>query len=275
MAKVLVGRLTPTDTPWHVTVNKKKHPYVPWTPRQTYLFVSSGGYSFSVLAGEGAPTIKGGFSKIQVLDRPRRKGFTMPIGYDPISMDIPIQFESTVNFPQVNGAYEPRDIERDIMILEGMAGRGGSVSVDGSIDAAVGDPPIVHVYGNQPKKQSNLIPPNVQNLEWVISNLTYDPNPMRNPDGNRMRQAITVTLSEWVRAPSSIRQKKSTYTVYRTTLAVDTVAKVVRKFTGKHTHDAYRDVLTFSRQHGAKYRSYTQKLAAGTAVYVPRDLGSI
>ena len=271
-ATVPVAHAAAVSTPPHVTTGNKKHAYVPWTPQQSYLFVSSGGYSFTVLAGAGAPTIKGGFAKIQVIDRPRRVGFTMPVGYDPISMDVPIQFECSVVANQPADAYSPADIERDIQILEGMAGRGGSVSVDGSIVSAVGDPPTLRIYSNQPDNQSNLIPPNVQNLQWVISSLTYDTNPVRGPGGDRRRQMVTVTLSQWIAPPSAIRVGTSTYQVVYSTLAVDTVAKIVRKYTSKHDAASYRTVISFSRSHGATYRSYTQKLPAGTAVYIPRDL---
>lgn len=259
----------------------KLRTYVPWTPQQTYVFTSSGGYSFQVLAGEGAPTIDGGFAKIQVIDRPRRLGFTMPVGYDPFTLSIPIQFDCTVtntnpsNRPTLPGipsnTYGPKDLERDIQILEGMAGRGGSVSVDGSFVSAVGSPPVVRVYSNSPQNQSNLIPPNVQNLQWVITALTYG-DTVRGRAGDRHRQIMTVGLTQWIPAPTTKRQPRSAYQVVYATQAVNTVAKIVRKFTGKTSHEDYRTVIAFSRTHGATYRTYSQTLAAGTAVFIPRDL---
>lgn len=250
----------------------KKHVYSPWTADQTLLFQSTGGYSFTVLAGSGAPTITGGFAKIQNIDRSRRKGYTQSIGFDPITMDVPILFDCTVRANAPSGAYAPVDLERDIQILEGMAGRGSLVSADQSIHAAVGDPPVVQIFANTQANQSNLIPKNVQGLEWLITGISYDSNPLRHRDSNRMSQAATVTLCEYVRPPIRTRSAAAPFVIYRSTLTLDTVEKVVHHYTTHRTAKAYRRVLSYSRTHGAKYKSYHQKLKAGTAVYVPRDL---
>ena len=98
----------------------------PWSPQQTLNFVGtltngikSAPFSFNVLAGHGAPTITGGWAKINTVDRARTLGFTIPAGFDPMTMDVPIQFEGVAKYSD----SEP-DIEGDIQKLEWMAGRG-------------------------------------------------------------------------------------------------------------------------------------------------------
>lgn len=245
--------------------------YSPWTPQQTLTFSSTGGYSFTCLAGDGAPTITDGFAQINVVARPRQKAYTQPAGYNPIVMTIPIRFEAAIvpSSPSTNAVA----VERDIQILEGMAGRGKFVSSNQSVHTAEGDPPIVQVYGVSAKSPSNLIPKNLHGLSWVISGLEYDQNPVRNHTGNRRRQDVTVTLTEWVRPPATTSSTtKTVYSVYRTDVSLNTVAKIVRFHTSARTAAKYRKVVSFSRDHGAKYKSYNQHLKLGTAVYVPIDL---
>ncbi len=262
------GTKVPAATP----VTPKRREYEPWSSLQTYLFQSTGGTSFTVLAGVGAPTITGGFANISNIGRPRRKGYTQATGYDPITMDVPVRFEASVTLGVPVGSYLPADVEDDIMLLEGMAGRGKRVSTNGLFHAALGDPPRVQVYANTQAYPSNLIPPNVHGLLWYIVDLTYDPNPLRSRAGNRKQQDVVVHLSEVVNPPTRSGPKLVPYVLYRSTLSLDTVQRVVAHFTRHRSATAYRRVLAYSREHGARYKSYTQRLKPGTAVYIPRDL---
>lgn len=159
-----------------------------------------------VLAGEGAPTVTGGYAKHNVIDRPQRIGLTVLQGYDPISLKVPVLFTTLTQ----DGSWDAGEdaglhIEIDCQKLEWMAGRGvGSV-------AATGDPPIVFATTTDAHGTTvPLIPFNWQQTSgkvnghlsdpfpspWVISDLTWDENPIRNTHGYRTRQAATVTLLE-------------------------------------------------------------------------------
>jgi hypothetical protein len=150
-----------------------------------------------VFAGDGPPVITGGYAKYDMLDRPGRTGLTHFLGYDPITMDVPIRFEWTT----VNSRGEPEgaDIEEDIALLERMGGRGvGSMNGVGrpgrvrvkTLDGVVAMPLIPSNY--QPSSQ-NPNPP-----AWVVSDIAWDENPWRNKAGNRIRQLAVVSLTQYV-----------------------------------------------------------------------------
>lgn len=150
-----------------------------------------------VFAGDGPPVITGGYAKYDVLDRPGRTGLTHFLGYDPITMDIPIRFEWTTT--NNRGEPEGEQIEDDIATLERMGGRGigsmGGVGRPGRVrvkttDGAVTVPLIPNNY--QPSSQ-NPNPP-----VWIVSDIAWDENPWRNKAGNRIRQLAVVTLTQYV-----------------------------------------------------------------------------
>lgn len=246
--------------------------YSPWTPAQTITFSSSGGYKFTCLAGDGAPTITDGFAQIDVVARPRRKAYTQLAGYNPMVLTVPLRFDATIT--PANPIRDAVALERDIQYLEGMAGRGKYVSTDQTIQAGAGNPPTVKVFGIHASHSTNLIPKNVHGITWVISGIDYDENPTRNATGNRRRQDVTVTLTEWV-APAIVKTANKSgpvYTVYKTDTALNTVAKIVRAHTAARSTSQFRRALSFSRAHGATYKSYNQHLKIGTKVYIPFDL---
>jgi hypothetical protein len=259
----------------------------PWTPQQQYKFtgtLNDAGephqkLSFYVLAGVGAPTPTGGWAKINTIDRARRKGFTMPIGYDPAAMDVPVRFEATVDY----GAFgwTPAQLEHDIQVLEWMAGR-GKLYANGT-HPAQGDPPIVQVSSFQADSQSstNLIPPNfhsdgANDLRWLISNLQYDSGAIRGPLGDRHRQDITVSLVEYVAvpgAPTSPKQRQqgrgnvTGFKTYTTNAAVNTIAMLCLQH-GIDKTSLWQQVVTFNQKR-LKVRSYNQALKPGTKVHIP------
>jgi hypothetical protein len=147
--------------------------------------------SFSVLAGDRAPRIVGGYAKLSTVDRPDRVGLTKFDGYDPITMEVPIRFEAPP------GSREGVDIEDDIQLLEWMAGRGVGEG------AGVGPPPVIRLSTTDASgRVVPLIPANYQFSKqnpsaplWRIQNpIDWDDEPLRNGGGNRIRQLATVTL---------------------------------------------------------------------------------
>jgi len=151
-----------------------------------------GGTYLNVTAGDNPPKITAGYAKYDTVDVPGRVGLSRFDGYDPIQMDIPIQFE---NYAAQVGAT----IEDNIVILERMAGRG---KYPGS---HVGPPAVIRVsvtdnHGNVVP----LIPPNYQWSQknqtaplWRISAITWDDGALRNDAGFRIRQTATVTVTQY------------------------------------------------------------------------------
>lgn len=159
---------------------------------------------FKVLCGDTAPTITDGYANWDVADRSQRTGLAIFRGYSPLVMSVAIRFEAFLDGTRLDGnPYNGAQIERDISLLERMAGRGAFTG------AAVGLPPVVRVSSTGDRGQVvPLIPFNYQYSSqnktppvWVISGIDWDDSALRDNDGLRIRQLATVTLTQVVGAP--------------------------------------------------------------------------
>ena len=237
-------------------------------------------FKFSVLAGPDlAPTITSGFAKWNIVGRPQRVGFTVHDGYDPITLSVPIMFDAVASGSGV-------DIEADIQKLEWMAGRGKLYAADGGIGApGQGDSPIVNIYSaNTTGLETNLIPPNVHDIDWVVTSLDYDTGPFRNAAGNRVRQLVTVTLLEHVGAPGATYDSPSTRArqlaadagkskTVTTAVDADTYRKLAVKYVPKPTLKAATDIMKANRKSKnralASVRSVDKPLPLNVKVKIP------
>lgn len=161
--------------------------------------------SFSVLAGDQPPRVTGGYSKIDVVDRTERAGLSIFKGYDPITIEIPVRFESEDRRGSWHGA-DGSEVERQITLLEKMAGRGNFAG------AAVGAPAIVEISSTAGNDVIPLIPLNYQRSQanpsapfYWISGIDWDADAQRNDHGERIRQLATITVMSYV-APDSIQE---------------------------------------------------------------------
>ena len=167
--------------------------------------------SFQVMAGESAPQIISGYPKVEIIDRANRTGISVFKGFDPIVMQVPIQFESMDRGNDWITA-DGTQVEKDIAELERMAGRGRFKG------AAVGQPSIVEVstLGDGgvvkpliPSNYQSNGPGDVYSPIWWISGLDWDADPVRNRDGQRIRQLATVELMQYIQPkPLSAAQRK-------------------------------------------------------------------
>lgn len=155
---------------------------------------------FHVLAGNQPPRIVGGYQKLEIIDRKGRTGLTHFTGYDPITMEVPIQFEG---FIEKDGP----GIEDRIALLERMAGRGDFKG------ASAGPAPILRLSTtDNDGKIIPLIPPNYQWSKqnptaplWRISEIDWDADPLRDDKGNRIRQAAVVTVQQHTKISLEVR----------------------------------------------------------------------
>lgn len=156
--------------------------------------------TFHVLAGEQAPRIVAGYAKYEVVDRDQRVGLTMFRGFDPISMEVPIRFDA---YRSGSSAQN----ERDIVLLERMAGRGNFSG------AAIGPPPVIRVSTtNASGAIVPLIPENYQwsadnpsAPTWRVAGIEWDEEPVRDDKGRRIRQMAVVTVQQYVKVASQTR----------------------------------------------------------------------
>lgn len=170
----------------------------------------------SVLAGDGAPTLTGaGVGRWNQVTRPGSTSLTTFDGYDPYTMDVPIQFEAvaadygdklTVRRLTVAGASgraiaaragaSAKAIEAQITTLASFWNRGPKAA-----HAGRGVPPLVVVSATTSKAGVPLVPQEVAGVDWVISGIAWDANPLRNADGFRIRQLGVVSLMQYISGP--------------------------------------------------------------------------
>jgi hypothetical protein len=146
----------------------------------------------NVHAGDQPPVVRDGYAKYDTVDRPNRIGINRFLGYNPIVVDIPIQFESYSD--QVGHA-----IERDIQKLERFAGRGDYPG------AANGPPAVLRITTTDAGgSHVPLFPLPYQNSNqnknaplFRISAIAWDQAALRNDLGYRVRQGATVTVTQY------------------------------------------------------------------------------
>jgi hypothetical protein len=242
--------------------------------------------SFSVLAGEEAPTITGGWAAWNEIERPQRAPLTVVKSYTALALTVPILFDAVradgIDVLRGTPNYSGGLLEADIEALEWMAGRGKLYS-EGT--EATGVSPRIRVYSvSASGREHPLIPPNAQEIDWVLTGLTYDPNPSRNEDGWRIRQAATVELKEYLggtfdttRDSSSARAKARKadkgYVVMHTTQSVNTV-QAIASFRVEQP-GAAKQIAEYNRKYNKKWRGgagWEKVLPKRTAVFVPRAL---
>lgn len=150
------------------------------------------GESLSVHAGDNPPVVTAGYAKYDIVAVPSRVGINRFLGYDPLAIDIPVQFEAYAS--QVGA-----DVENDIQKLERFAGRGDYRG------AANGPPAVLRISVTD---NSGYVVPliaadyqwSVQHQHaplWRISAIVWDAGALRSPQGRRVRQTATVTVTQY------------------------------------------------------------------------------
>jgi len=152
------------------------------------------GDTFSVLADDAPPRIVGGYQKLETIDRPGRTGLTHFVGYDPITMEVPIRFEQYLG-------RDSQGIEDRITLLERMAGRGNFKG------ASAGPAPVLRLsVTSDAGTVVPLIPSNYQWSRqnpsaplWRVADISWDEDPVRDDSGRRLRQRAVVTVQQYTR----------------------------------------------------------------------------
>jgi hypothetical protein len=150
------------------------------------------GDSFSVTAGDNRPKITGGYAKYDTVDVPGRIGLNRFDGYDPLTIDIPVQFEGYAD-------DDGPTVEASIRKLERMAGRGTYPG------AAFGPPAVVRVSVTD--NTGNIVPLVPTSYQWTprnenaplyrITGISWDDGSLSDRTGQRVRQTATVTVTQY------------------------------------------------------------------------------
>jgi hypothetical protein len=126
----------------------------------------------SVLLGVDRPDVSSGYGGWVEVERPKRSTVTTWRGQPARRMSISILFDAFAA-----GA----SVEDDLRTLERMA-----------LPRPGGQPPTVRVSA-----PGGVIPPFYEGMTWVVDAITWG-DALMNAFGNRIRQAATVTLLEYV-----------------------------------------------------------------------------
>jgi hypothetical protein len=203
-------------------------------------------------APDAGPLVTGGFPIINVIQRPRALSQTVPTGYDPVTLDIPVLFDCWASPTRYADALQ---IEEDIGKLEWMYGRGPGGSVPSNANDGRPILPTVQIETvnsagiSIPLLSSNYQPQSPADpgaIKYQVTTIAWDPNPLRVPDneqngGCRMRQAATISLQEIVSGPhvttpgTQIMTGKTTSYVTKTG---DTFLRIAQGIGGVDPHRA-------------------------------------
>jgi hypothetical protein len=224
--------------------------------------------TFTVLAGEGAPVPTEGWPKIAKVQRFQRVSLTVPEGYDPYVLSVPILFDSvalTKNRPNV---------EADIATLEWMAGR----SPRGEPEAT-GPPPQVMVYSTDSQgNMTSLVPKQFQTVhgssqQWYLLAPNFDPKPLKDRSGARIRQLATIELLEIVDTESQIRGARVIRELFKNkfrTVESDAAANTIKRVALREgLPEGWQAILAANRNLGTNSE---KRLPVGTKVKIPEIL---
>jgi len=154
-----------------------------------------------VLAGDQGPHVTSGYAKWEVVNRWGRAGAMQFDGYAPVTIEIPIRFEST----GFGDSGVRTSVESDIETLEQMGGRGrfpgASTGMPGPIKITCtnskGDPVPLLAAIHQSGGYSNPHPP-----KWVLTDISWGTSVpdevFRNRYGARIRQTAVITVQQYV-----------------------------------------------------------------------------
>jgi hypothetical protein len=260
-------------------------------------------HSFQVMpAPDQGPLVTGGFPIINVVQRPQRISLTIPAGYDPVTLDIPVQFEAW----SAGDNSQAQLIEEDISILEWMYGR-GAFGGPGGGPHGVGPPPTVQIATlNSAGQTIPLLSSNYQFLaidgstvnagklangaapNYEITSISWDPTPLRVPAGQtyggcRLRQLATISVQQiesdpYITTPGTAAAQSGAQgqTVTVTTRDGDTFLTIARRVVPGHnaaeTHAIATSIMNTNSSNSKLARGIGTKQKKGITVKVtPAD----
>lgn len=193
------------------------------------------------LLGADRPDVSSGYGGWEEVERPRRTTVTTWKSQPARRMALSVLIDNWLD----STAGGPHSVESAIRQLERLA-----------LPRPGGQPPVVRVSA-----AGGVIPPFYEALGWVIDAISWGDG-LANADWNRVRQAATVTLLEYV--SDDLLQKRSPAKKQR--------AKRART-TGKNRKKGARDKRAAS--HAGRKTHSARALASTTVVYDGEDLLSV
>lgn len=232
-------------------------------------------YFISAICGTEGITPTSGYGKWKNVERRQRISITVLEGYDPYTITVPLIFDSQA---------DPDSVEKDLDELEWMGGRGQLFNSRPG-HAGEGDTPLIQIFSAE---GSSLVPSECSNedIRFVVSGIEYNMAgrelilPIRRADGERIRQAATVTLTQYEGAignggldsPANranvARKLKQEYDSFTVADGVNTFRKIAKHFNRNPNRisSAAREIANANAKLGA---SVDKRLNHGVRVRVP------
>lgn len=191
-----------------------------------------------VLLGAARPDVSSGYGGWNEVERPRKSTVTTWAGSPARRMSLTLLFDNWT---------AGESIELDIRRLERLA-----------LPRSGGQPPTVKVSA-----PGGIIPPFYEGKDWVIDALSWG-DALANVHGNRVRQAVTVTLLEYI-GDDLVKAVKSP--------AKDRRDKAHKKSGKNHKKGAKKKRASSKGKHKPKKKAAA--FAATAVVYDGEDLLSV
>lgn len=183
---------------------------MPLDASKFYLIRASSGISVMVKRGDGLPTITGGGSNYNTIQRPRRKSIVQWTGDDPYTMDVPIMIDGWAT-----GTYgmTHKNMEADVARINQMRFSPGDLV-----------PPVqVFIDGAVP----------VKGATWVITGIDWGTAAIWQADakgaGHRLRQDAILHLLQYVQETDLKINKMPAMTTRYVVKAKETIQMVAAK----------------------------------------------
>lgn len=236
----------------------------------------------TILCGEKPPTVTGGYSKWNVIERPLTRSATVFAGYDPAALSIDLRFGVWDGSGWGTGEDAGNTVENRIREMEWMAG----------VKQTQGPPPAVTITSRRgDNSTSDLIPHELQGYTWVVQGLDWG-KALRNRQGSRIFQEATVSLLAYLgfqsapSEPNSATVQSGAYTVSKpgrdTPLLIagaplvsgdNIVVQTDSVKMGAAVQALARAIVSDSHNQKLKLRSVNSKIKHGTKVWVPQRIG--
>jgi hypothetical protein len=217
-ATIAAGYSRPDLAATIAKLNNLRSSYAKFLPGQVVKLPGLSILNLDVLCDDIAPTITDGYAIFETVTRPGRTGVNKFDGYNPLEMVLTLDFEAFGD-SALTDPGPGAQIEANIRTLERMAGR-GQFSASG---AQV--PPVVRascldnkggvvwlIPSSYQWSNSNKAAP-----QWRITDIAWDnsdpdsgggsgsaPPPLRDTFGQRIRQQVVVTLTQYTPVWSAI-----------------------------------------------------------------------
>jgi hypothetical protein len=231
----------------------------------------------AICATEGI-VVTAGYGKWKNVDRRQRTSLTLLEGFDPYTITVPLILDGVANLESVEEELE----KLEWMGLRGLLVGASDAEREGKFHPGQGETPTIEVLGK-------LVPSAVSSpdIRFVLTGVEYNMAgrelilPVRRGDGERVRQALTLTLTQYISSKgasqspaqraAAIKAEEHEYKHFVVSDGIDTFRKIAKHYRAADISGAAREIQKANSKLGA---SVDKVLKHGTKVKVPRSATS-